>query len=481
VIHGTFDSSGLWWRPGGDFCERLSHALWQRGSAARCWDGLDRLAETFVWTGENSERGRHLAANALSVNIKSLCERRGLQGLHIVAHSHGGNVVAEMLESLSDYHIAKILSFTTIGTPFFHRANSRWHILPKYAYNALILVEGLFAILLISALYFLTSSYYPQLSADIAVWFLLLSVPAIVTGFWLIHSLLSFLFNFRPFNGDIRVFSRSIISDYDEAFLVIRRLFEISNSARSLAGASVRFALYPILSTKIPNLHLSFQSFLRSSSSLRNLVNALRNGIVSRGGMFVERGSAIPDFRWEDYQSDYDSRHGETSSDFDPPNSMVGSVVRYILTLFVAGFLLIDLIASAPILICATLLTRFAVHHGLNAIANMGVGNDLMGVRLAGVSTTPRKGFSDFSMLELPSEFEREMRRSSASISDGMWRAVFGETGNALSPFAGRDALSEIFRGAKYIHCRYYSEQTVIDAIADVIGSRDPVASRPTG
>jgi pimeloyl-ACP methyl ester carboxylesterase len=112
LIHGTHATNAPWWRPGSAFCRLLDSALEQRGSKARCWRGLEVLAETFAWGGDNSERERRLAALDLSSRLLAITDKQ----VHIVAHSHGGNVAAIALGLIRSN---KVVSFTALGTPFF--------------------------------------------------------------------------------------------------------------------------------------------------------------------------------------------------------------------------------------------------------------------------------------------------------------------------------------------------------------------------
>jgi hypothetical protein len=128
IVHGTF--AGLkpgttqWYQPvDGDFeaegfIGKLNAALRERGSSARCWAHCTEGNQIFHCSGENNWVARTSAASALGDYVVNLQKQGWL--CHIVAHSHGGNVVVEALPkimatpTLADRR-GKI---TTLGTPF---------------------------------------------------------------------------------------------------------------------------------------------------------------------------------------------------------------------------------------------------------------------------------------------------------------------------------------------------------------------------
>jgi hypothetical protein len=106
-------------RPGGEpFPAKLDAALEERGSAARCWAHCEKGHQIFHWSGDNSWIARTNAASALCDYVAKL--RKEGWRCHIVAHSHGGNIVADalpliMAASSLNESLGKII---TLGTPF---------------------------------------------------------------------------------------------------------------------------------------------------------------------------------------------------------------------------------------------------------------------------------------------------------------------------------------------------------------------------
>lgn len=127
IVHGTWASPDAgkdrWYHPGGHvptegFISKLDAALQKRESSARCWAHCrESGGEVFHWSGENSWVARTRAADALGNYVAKL-QKDGWR-CHIVAHSHGGNVVIEAIPRImaaSDSVLPGRL--VTLGTPF---------------------------------------------------------------------------------------------------------------------------------------------------------------------------------------------------------------------------------------------------------------------------------------------------------------------------------------------------------------------------
>jgi hypothetical protein len=139
LVHGTFASSvsdegGAWWQIGGT----VHQALEKRAPGAFAY-----LA--FHWSGANLESARRDAAQSLSSILRQLEEQA--RPYHLVAHSHGGNVVWQaFLRCTSAGHKLRYLrGWTTLGSPFFSfqtRSPQLWHVIPLAVFGALFLRGG---------------------------------------------------------------------------------------------------------------------------------------------------------------------------------------------------------------------------------------------------------------------------------------------------------------------------------------------------
>lgn len=119
TVHGTGDTAlsaegEKWFQKGSAFAERLIADLDRRGVHA---DLLPHL-----WSGANSARARENGANALASRLNTL--RRQYDAVHLIGHSHGGNVANDAAVAAGwrgDACKSRIKSITTVGTPFFRR------------------------------------------------------------------------------------------------------------------------------------------------------------------------------------------------------------------------------------------------------------------------------------------------------------------------------------------------------------------------
>lgn len=118
LVHGTWGAESPWYQPGSDFCRDLEANLrtWYR--EIKVWSHADSSDKVFRWTGDNSWSARSRAARELATYLRRL-DREGWT-FHLVAHSHGGNVVLEALRRLGETILQRQGKVVLIGTPVLH-------------------------------------------------------------------------------------------------------------------------------------------------------------------------------------------------------------------------------------------------------------------------------------------------------------------------------------------------------------------------
>ena len=120
TVHGTGDTAdsadgAKWFQRGSQFSQRLLQHLSGQGISG---DIIPHL-----WSGANSAWDRERGANRLADRIRGLY--RHYDTIHVVGHSHGGNVANDAAVLLKwglrrNAAREKFDSLTTVGTPFFN-------------------------------------------------------------------------------------------------------------------------------------------------------------------------------------------------------------------------------------------------------------------------------------------------------------------------------------------------------------------------
>jgi hypothetical protein len=176
IVHGTWAAPepGVkrWYQPGdgvtaaGEFVSKLDAALQKRGSPARCWAHCTQAHQIFHWSGENSWIARTRAAAELGKYVLNL--RKEGWCCHIVAHSHGGNVVLEALPQTTTALPSNLCpgKIVTLGTPFMNTMSPILKTIRKNRSSLTTFMALLFFSLLYSLLYQLVRDFIPTSYAN---------------------------------------------------------------------------------------------------------------------------------------------------------------------------------------------------------------------------------------------------------------------------------------------------------------------------
>lgn len=139
-VHGTNDSTPgegerrKWWEAESGFCRGLVQRLAARGVEA------DVVAH--IWSGANSAVARERGAEALAKTIRQ-CDR-DYAGVHVIGHSHGGNVASHAAEIVGfglPRRRQRMQSLTTVGTPYFKSQFGAREVFGAYAFLVLTLAS----------------------------------------------------------------------------------------------------------------------------------------------------------------------------------------------------------------------------------------------------------------------------------------------------------------------------------------------------
>lgn len=262
LVHGTFSSpqpgKRQWYDRTGVFAEKLNAALAQHGCPARCWAHLADHDEIFSWTGENQWSARVEAATSLTTYIARL-QNAGWT-CHVVAHSHGGNIVLDALPSIAraTQHAGGVNgALITLGTPFIdtstpfdeskHRRSRRYLV---QTLIAIISAAGFLAHTYSSEYYspitsfedffdFLISDPYPQYVYGVAGLFLAGLAVWSLCSYFVKQPDLDF---WRKAAQSRDKFIRCIHSRYDEAWQLLHHLRSMPDPLKPRSSLAALYA-----------------------------------------------------------------------------------------------------------------------------------------------------------------------------------------------------------------------------------------------
>ncbi len=130
IVHGTWAADDTWWQPGGDF-----HAF----LLAQVRNDMYAAADRFGWTGGYTDAAR---ADGW-VEMRKWINDRQLQGLYILAHSHGGSVAMEATRHevrVGDLVLLSCPAHESKYLPDFTMVTKVWHV--RVRFDLVVLLDG---------------------------------------------------------------------------------------------------------------------------------------------------------------------------------------------------------------------------------------------------------------------------------------------------------------------------------------------------
>lgn len=468
VVHGTFAQPWVpaggpnWWMPGGSFCVALDDALSRRGSAARTWHHLRTTRQPFRWSSANSERARRRAGFALLDALHALEADPAIDKVHLVAHSHGGNVVLSALRSTTA-SLPKLGQLVFMGVPFvscdddLHRPS---------------LHVGLLSALLIAASVLGAAAWWMDEYGRIAA----LSLLVLLTTMG-VHYLLDYARRQRT-RGHVlsRLHGHVFAFDSDEARRGLDACVELR--ARQPEIMQMMAADAPPATSAEPPLRDAEQPFRYPHAFLRWL---------GRQDAHAE----LRDLRDEDVPTSLGMPSPRT------PTSATGQVLRWMdqalqflpvggigagapagqARRFLRGLVSLLALALSPLIAIGdrlddarawviARLRRRAVRMGLNAAVGMALGDDMRGARVQGIHPLPK----DLACrrYDVPGALRDAVTaradRSASAFTAAVW-SRFGMQG--LFELAGH--VRTLFTADDLVHAQYYRETELTEQIADLV------------
>ena len=111
IVHGTWnpprEGRRLWYQlndaDSQNFCTKLKAALEPFGMGGAVWRSLNGKVTEFGWSGANRHEDRIAAARQLARRIVEITTADPTARIHLVSHSHGGNVVLGAIQLYLSY------------------------------------------------------------------------------------------------------------------------------------------------------------------------------------------------------------------------------------------------------------------------------------------------------------------------------------------------------------------------------------------
>jgi hypothetical protein len=467
VIHGTGAApfpdrkEPRWWQAGGAFCQQLDHLLVTAGSRARCWshingyppvDGHPPHLKEFHWSGRNSEVARREAASELRSYLKEIEGTEWITRYHLVAHSHGGNVISYALDRLG-FKPQKLGTIVFLGTPFFHCLSkstifSGWRLLV----GLLILLVSLAALPVYTILYFPAQGRLPMLL------FLMIFIEFPLVAMVVLSFQQREISWIKTLPDDSQAYS--VLFAHDEAFRVLTECIRIRAHPKPLARLIVGGSLTP--------------RFCCWSS--------IHNSMFPTGENPARFLSVLVG-RWP-FRT---KRRAEIDSPLTAAGVTVGLVVLLILIGWALDFVYIDENTTTITKVACVLLilypfmrlidfligwfywisnasTRLGLVMGLAAAANTGLGNDMPSTAIQRVETRPQ--FGKVEVIKLPADLEEEAISRVCEDTSRTVRRLY-EAINQVDLLGPN--VTQILSDASLVHAQYYQTLRSISIITDCL------------
>ncbi|MFZ2030301.1 MAG: hypothetical protein WAU68_08335 [Vitreimonas sp.] len=305
TVHGTGDTAHgpdgeKWFQRGSRFTERLKRDL-----AAQA---IESEIVPHLWTGANSAWERERAANKLAALVRRL--RGRYAGVHIIGHSHGGNVAndaAVLLKWGLRRHAKneRFDSLVTVGTPFFDVRTGWIQALAGVLFLVIAWGSAIaFPLTALFALYSILTGDPAERGAMFVLWLLYIAVIGPCVFFMLSLSRQGIRRILRPRRGGrtkTQIFS--IWHDNDEAISFLERVQELPLEPfprgalfRGSRGAAISLGVLSVIAIALLNplayaFHwadfLNFEASATENSPVSNVAALTFLGLLFAPAIFI--------------------------------------------------------------------------------------------------------------------------------------------------------------------------------------------------
>lgn len=486
-IHGTFANKAVptesptpWWVPGSQFANDLQAALIRHQSTARPIAPDD----VFAWTGNNSESDRRAAAKQLAARLSAMDSDPAIRRYHLIAHSHGGNVATRALE---EFQPRKLGAVIFLGTPYLSfRDPARKQLKPATVARIIYFLGFTLSLAAIIYLHGGLNSFLQVLAWTSTVTFticLILSAPKIKPAPPTPPApKLPFAFDSRvqrdfQESSFIRPLSwlaygsgmpYAFAFQSDEALNLFRHVDILFKKPRETFDALFS-------TTSNSSKKLVAPTNIAHEPTLWDEMKDLPHNVLLRYLLQDPQASA---------KAPYDLRTSPLQPIQTPPmwESLANSIPYYPLfkTLGIAITAVITIPVSMPYLIYAaarelvSVPGRIIAHTVRKLAAWKGprISANYLRNRAFGIDIGNCTGFEKFPPFVLnyePISASLEARLTALSQQTGGWAGTIFSNVLTADTDKIRTRFHELFQNPDLVHCRYYQEPEIIDAIATLI------------
>ena len=440
VVHGTYANGSDWWRPKSKFCKQLDQYLAALDSDARTWSGIsEELAVgDFGWDGSNSETSRNQAAASLAQKLVKLLDNKEVHRVHLVAHSHGGNVLQKtLLLCRRRSNNKKLGSIIFLGTPFLlYSSIDRSHYLSAFASISLLIAIIMFEGILLSMHY------------------LIIFLIMLIAGILLLLSTRLFYMHRYSYAID-RLASRSasyrgrcymLSSKYDEAINLLKEAFDLKKQAASIAKSLSKIGSFK---HTIMSPHLAYELQLGKLA----IINVFLHKNIDEKS--INTPKLIGHRNW----------------------------ISLIVILFFSYILNVILY---PFIVTAKLLKkwsrRWAIYFGIRAIVSTAIGDDLPfeGIKNVGEDPTAVSALK----ITIPDDIEESMLKKAKTHHKRTIDKIYDmvDRKNDKSNFLNiNKSIEMIFSMEDIVHTQYYKNDDIVKLVAKTIACPEEIDERLIG
>jgi hypothetical protein len=440
MVHGTFAENSDWWKPEGPFCTKIKTKLKQAGINIQCSlpeECKYKGTNYFHWNGKNSEQAREDASRELTKLIQDILLLKRYSTIHIVSHSHGGNIAVEAIKHLHESEYLNLKHFgdnlgasqnmgatITLGTPFI-RKDRRFHHPGYKESNRFTMLIGWLVGVPSVLVYLFALDSMGLTHGFLTLPILFVMVPILMIVFVGFLAFLDSFFNPNPrprvINPVLGTFPHLAIVrlQNDEAITLLSEITQRAYFDDELPGRISPLSVDLRILPRIPRLQGELENFL--------------------SGLRSEKKKGFYDF-------------------------LVTAIIGALLAVILLPVWVVDNVLGRATSLVTSIVSLVAVKIALMRAAKMACGYDQSFYVFLGAHKTPMD--ITWHEVEISCEEESELSSKAAdSIGDLVAKIYSGSSLNIGKIFDPKEKIEEVFADLDLVHNSYHQSEYVADIV----------------